>query len=150
MKWELGSIQEYVQAKEYIDTAIIPLVTIEAGENSISSARQVQYIVNLANQIEGQIRGRAMLFPVLSIVPRYTDEQLTELLNEYVKQLQQDGFKNVVFLTQKSWLEQRQVNVSGDILRVQDSEAQSVDDLKGDILKEAKRLTQTFIQIWNR
>ncbi|MGN1402444.1 MAG: YpiF family protein [Bacillus sp. (in: firmicutes)] len=99
MKWNTKDIELYVQSKEYIDTALIPLTgfTFQGGIKQSASANEFIHI--LANEIEKQFKGRVLLLPTLSYCDDWTREEKASLVNQWSKALEDERFKHVFFLT---------------------------------------------------
>lgn len=151
MKWELETIDQYVQAREYIDTALVPLIRIEAGESIAGATEAAHFTLAVATAIEAQLKGRILLFPAFSFVQEYSDELLASALNTYAEHVKQSHLKNVVFLTQSSWVQERELsNIAGDILKVSEDRVLNEEDPQAAVLQESEKLVKLFIQIWNR
>ena len=65
MKWFQNDLQKYGQAKEYIDTLLIPLQSFHFSEeeNLTKDAFQREVLSIYANEIEKELSGRLMLAP---------------------------------------------------------------------------------------
>lgn len=151
MKWEYQSIDQFVQAQDYVDTALVPLILIDTGEGIVDSTRQAGYVLTVAAAVEDQLRGRTMLFPPFSFVADYEDTQLVHALNAYTTSLKNTNLKNVVFLTQSSWLQERQLEgVVGDVVEMGRTDMEAVAEMRTAAQQESQQLIKRFIQIWNR
>ncbi|QNG61452.1 YpiF family protein [Bacillus sp. PAMC26568] len=97
MKWTSEDTSMYLQSKEYVDTAIIPLVQIGFGNNVKSLAEEGEYTALITEDLERQLKGRVFLFPACT----YISGQMTD----GVKTIQQwyhevkDNFKHIFFIT---------------------------------------------------
>ena len=58
MKWTAKDLDMYVQAKEYVDTLLIPLVPLSFGERIKKSGSMNEFITILSMEIEKQMKGR--------------------------------------------------------------------------------------------
>ena len=90
-------VMQFLANKQFIDTAVIPLVSISFDEQKskhISSA--ADFLMALTNFIEQQFKGRLMVTPPFT----YFDEKY-EMLNVDLihDQLQLAGFKHIFFIT---------------------------------------------------
>lgn len=99
MRWETKDIDTYLRAKEYVDTAIVPLVPIVWGDEMKSIVSMGEFISTISDQLERQFHGRIVLLPPFT----YTDEEIRE---ERIKRLENwhdlllnGGFRHVILLT---------------------------------------------------
>jgi len=104
MNWEAKSMDTIIEQKEYIDTALIPLILIEGTpEGMKQSASAAEFLMNLTPFIEKQFKGRIVQFPPFS----YTTESDKERLSsEWKSELEKMNFKHYIFLTtDRTWSE---------------------------------------------
>jgi len=90
-------IQQFLQNKQFIDTAIVPLVSLDFDELKIKqSGSQAEYLMALTTFIEQQFRGRLMLIPPVTYL-----ESMKETIDivKIEEQLKLGGFKHVFFVT---------------------------------------------------
>lgn len=97
MYFQVNDVQQYQAQKEFIDTAIIPLVSLSFEEEKMmKSSSEVEFLMSLTAFIEQQFRGRLMLIPPFS----YTEEMRDRLEVSVLKNnVQKGGFKHVIFIT---------------------------------------------------
>lgn len=97
MHWNGKDSALFQAQKEYIDTAVIPLILIEGSENGFPfAASAADFTLSLANIIENQFKGRIVLFPSFS----YTKSQDKQsLLDSWGVELTKAGFKHVFYVT---------------------------------------------------
>lgn len=102
MIWEANSIDTIREQKEYIDTALIPLIMIEGSPEGMKhSASSTEFLMNLTPFIEKQFKGRIVQFPPFSYTPN-SDKQ--RLVSEWKSELEKMEFKHYIFLTtDRSW-----------------------------------------------
>lgn len=68
MIYKVRDVEQFQSQKQFIDTAIVPLVQLdfsEVGMKQTSSASE--YLMSLTTFIEQQLHGRLMLFPLFRI-----------------------------------------------------------------------------------
>jgi hypothetical protein len=102
MKWNKQDLTKYVQAKEYIDTAIIPLIPFSfqlTDEQLITQAFQKEVVQLLCDRVEVEYAGRVMLLPGYQYIPSIDIEKEINRLNEYVKEIHTLPFQHIFFLT---------------------------------------------------
>ena len=97
MIYKVNDVEQFQAQKQFIDTAIIPLLQLdfsEVGMKQTSSASE--YLMSLTTFIEQQFRGRLMLLPPFS----YTKlSKSSELPISLEAELLEAGFKSVIFIT---------------------------------------------------
>lgn len=111
MFFTVKDIEQFQAQKQFIDTAIVPLLSLEfTDERSKQSSSSTEYLLSLTAFIEQQFKGRLLLTPPFS----YT-LSLKEYINIHSieEELLQAGFKHVVFITcDHSWTTlQEELNV---------------------------------------
>lgn len=152
MRWENDTIDQYLAAREYIDTLIMPIIKIDLSENLREAVYMSSLISNFALQLEEQIKGRVLLVPGFTYAGEIT-ENVIGLLNGLSEQAKLAGFKNVVFLTQNNEWEQRQNELDGAILKL-DVEAPKENELPhykmnvDEIRQIAERYVAKVVQLW--
>lgn len=102
LKWNVNDVQLFIQEKEYVDTALIPLISVEFDGNMKRTAEQGEFIQLLSLHLEKQFKGRMVLLPPVT----YLGEQEIEmgLLTKWESQAKSGGFTHVFFLAaDKRW-----------------------------------------------
>ncbi|KAA0550247.1 DUF2487 family protein [Bacillus sp. BGMRC 2118] len=100
MKWMTTDIDLYIQSKQYVDTAIIPLIPVDFSAEMKNKVLEGEFITILSNEIERQFKGRMFLFPPITYLSE--DEDVSnELgrLKDWKRLATAKGFKHVIFLT---------------------------------------------------
>ncbi len=97
MHWNGKDTAVFQTQKEYIDTAVVPLVLVDGSEHGFQfAASAADFTLSLANVIENQFKGRVVLFPSFS----YTATQdKPSLLEAWKEELNKAQFKHVFFIT---------------------------------------------------
>ncbi|HET7615883.1 MAG TPA: YpiF family protein [Bacillales bacterium] len=99
MKWTVRDIGSYFQEKEYVDTAVVPLIRVTWHREIKSTVEQGEYTALMADQLERQLKGRLVQFPPLTYLSSEPLSARVARLNEWKKVILQDGMKHVFFLT---------------------------------------------------
>ena len=77
MHWNGKDSAVFQAQKEYIDTAVIPLIVIDGSEHGFPfAASAADFTLSLANIIENQFKGRIVLFPSFSYTARQDKQSL--------------------------------------------------------------------------
>jgi len=120
MKWFSEDMPKYVQAKEYIDTAILPLqqfhIMDEASLEKDAFQREILSIY--ANEIEKELSGRILLTPTYHYlkVENMNMENEVERLNEWIKHLQSQPFKHIFVMTFDNGWKKNERKIAGELL----------------------------------
>lgn len=146
MKFQAEDADLFLQSKDYIDTAIIPLVGIDAShiKQTVSLG---EFTMLVAEDLERQLKGRVFLFPpytYLEVNHRKQEDILA------VKQSLQEHFQHVVFITSDNkWKEQLEVSESAFILQSVPLEHLKV-NLKQKVIQDSvEQILNFLLQKWN-
>ncbi|ANT57036.1 YpiF family protein [Bacillus altitudinis] len=146
MKFQAEDADLFLQSKDYIDTAIIPLVGIDAShiKQTVSLG---EFTILVAEDLERQLKGRVFLFPphtYLEVNNRKQEDILA------VKQSLQEHFQHVVFITSDNkWKEQLEVIESAFILQSVPLEHLKV-NLKQKVIQDSvEQILNFLLQKWN-
>lgn len=107
MKWMTAEVDLFLQSKEYVDTAIIPLVPITIGAQMKNKVLEGEFITIIGNEIERQFKGRMFLLPAFTYISKEVS-LVNELnrLKDWKELATSQGFKHIIFLTSdRSWKE---------------------------------------------
>jgi hypothetical protein len=150
MKWELTTADQFIEAKEYIDTAIVPLIKIELGEQFKPALKSSTWITGVASGIEDKLMGRVMLFPGYSYTGLEKEEHLIANLNTYTNYLKQQGFENVIFLTHNQMLSSMKEHMIAEFFSVAPENLDSHDITSDEILKFTQEMVPKIIAFWKK
>lgn len=97
MFYNVKDVQQFQAQKDFIDTALVPLLSLNFDDAKIKqSSSAAEFLMSLTSFIEQQFRGRLMLVPPFS----YTEQTKSGLaVNLLKEELQNAGFKHVLFIT---------------------------------------------------
>ncbi len=102
MFFNVKDVSQFQSQKDFIDTVIIPLVSVNLNDTMIKqSSSATEYLMSLTAFIEQQFKGRLMLMPPFTYL-----EQLKETISliSIKEEFQVAGFKHVMFITcDHSW-----------------------------------------------
>lgn len=102
MFFNVTDVQQFQSQKEFIDTALVPLLSLEFDDAKIKqSSSAAEFLMSLTSFIEQQFKGRLMLIPPFS----YSEQTKNGLIVPKLKEdLHKAGFKHVLFITcDHSW-----------------------------------------------
>jgi hypothetical protein len=90
-------MDQFLAQKEYVDTAIVPLVEVDLSPEGVKrSAGASEYLQSLTALLEKQFKGRILLLPPISYAKKAVRERIAE---ELAEELEAAGFKHVFYLT---------------------------------------------------
>lgn len=118
LKWTKTHIKQYVQAKEYIDTMIIPVIPfhISQEEKLTASAFQSEIINIFMNELEKELTGRVMLTPSYYYVKEASKEAEVMRLNTWYAEAKKQPFEHIFFLTNDSTWKKSEKDLEGSLL----------------------------------
>lgn len=101
MRWTMDDLEKYVQAKEYIDTLIIPLQPFHmTDEKSLANDAFASNILAISTeQMEDELSGRVVLTPPYTYMKTANMQAEVERLNEWVEQVKSQPFSHVFFVS---------------------------------------------------
>jgi hypothetical protein len=81
VKWAAGNIHSYLENKQFIDTAVIPVYRILFREDKDTEAIRIDSFLNRISHLEERLTGRLILFPPF-VCYGYDNAPLTALVHE--------------------------------------------------------------------
>ncbi|MDN4527642.1 YpiF family protein [Fictibacillus fluitans] len=150
MKWSSGNITVYQQSKEFVDTAIIPLLPLSFGSSMRTSASMADYSTLIGEETERQLHGRLFLLPPFTYLMEEDSETLMLRLHSWVKELKAEGLRHVYFLTSDSQWKKREQELGETLLWLPVIPMETMDeDYREEIVKEqVKQLFQVILHKW--
>lgn len=135
MQWKLEDIRMYTQAKEYVDTIMIPMLpaTLQVKDEQLATMTiQSEMLSVFMNEIEKQFKGRILLSPSYTYSPNANVDCEIDRLNRWIEEAEAQGIEHVLlFTTDPKWKKkERKLNGSlvwipaGDMDSIQSEEAQ--------------------------
>lgn len=100
MKWNSHSIDDFVSARDFVDTALVPLMPLDLHHDPSTAALQGEYTALLAEEVEKQLTGRILLVPPYPYKKNAENsESVIRELNDWNTYYYSVGITNVVCLT---------------------------------------------------
>ncbi|MEO4053157.1 YpiF family protein [Solibacillus sp. CAU 1738] len=97
MFFNVKDVELFQAQKQFIDTAIVPLLSLDFEENSMKqSSSAAEYLMSLTAFIEQQFKGRLMLTPPFSYIEQTRHQIDITIIKEI---LTKSGFKHVIFIS---------------------------------------------------
>lgn len=146
MKFQAEDVDRFLQSKDYIDTAIIPLVGI--GADQIKQTVSLgEFTILVAEELERQLKGRVFLFPPHTYLEVNEGKQEDILM---IRKSLQGHFQHVVYITSdNSWGHRTEISESLFMLNPVPLEHLKV-ELKEKIIQESVgQILNFLLQKWN-
>ncbi|MEC1679790.1 YpiF family protein [Bacillus mojavensis] len=146
MRWKMPDAKDYLQSKDYIDTAVIPLINIKMGSQIKIAAERGGFTQLLAEELERQLKGRVYLLPAYTYVDR--NENTVQGLKDLQEEVKSD-FQHVLLLTADDhWRSEESL---GKIIVAPSVPLEHLNDsLKRKILDErTAEILNVLLQLWN-
>ena len=97
MYWNSKDVGVFLEQKEFVDTAVIPLVQIDGKAAALKqSASSAEFLMALTAFIEKQFKGRVVLMPPVTYTYKSDRKKLGD---EWVEVLKETGFKHLFFIS---------------------------------------------------
>lgn len=118
MRWKKEDLAKYVQAKEYIDTVLMPLVPFQISDDKESekNAFQMEVMKIFSNEIEQELSGRVMLIPNYVYVKTVDKENEIERLNQWIRELKIQPFNHFILLSFDASWKKHEKDLEGNLL----------------------------------
>lgn len=118
MKWNKTSLQQYVQAKEYVDTILMPLLPFHFSYDSDleKASFQGEALTVFLDEIEKELTGRVMLTPSYNYLKFSDKKKEVDRINEWVADASTQPFKEIFFVTFDSKWKQVEKSLDGTLL----------------------------------
>lgn len=127
---------------EFVDTAIVPVLSIDFDSNMLHHANNMELIQLVTIQLEKQLKGRLLITPALTIVG---GERTA--LSTYESQLTEYGFKHVVSLSFDEIDLENIFNIKVNSIPISDMDTNMKISIIND---EVKSVIKQIIGVWNR
>lgn len=118
MQWTKKDIQTYLGSKEYIDTAIIPIIPFQLSrESEIGKSTSKRELLSIfATEIEKELSGRVLLVPNYYYLEFGDKETEAKRLNDWTQELFKQPFKHVFILTFDSGWKRHEKELEANLL----------------------------------
>ncbi|WP_163969850.1 DUF2487 family protein [Oceanobacillus halotolerans] len=106
MKWIKKDLQQYINAKEYVDTIIMPLSPYHLSKDNDlgKNAFQREVLSVFTKEIETELTGRVMLIPTYHYLKNTNKQDEISRINEWVHDAETQPFQQTFFITfDSSW-----------------------------------------------
>lgn len=118
MKWSTLNVEMFVGAKEYVDTAIIPLMPFEISNDDRLEkiTTQHEYLSLITTELERELTGRVMLMPAYHYLKTNDLEEEVKRLESWCEEIKKQPFQHIFFITFEPQWKKREADLSGEII----------------------------------
>jgi hypothetical protein len=148
MKWIPQDIETFLNAKEYVDTAVIPLVPVGFGDDMKLSASIAEFITLLVNHLERQFTGRLLLFPPFTYLKTENEEIILNDVKKWTGKMY--DFRHIFFITSDSDLKMCEEKFGTNLLWIPALPLENMDDAQkmSMIDSQVKQILNFFTKKW--
>ncbi|UTR14647.1 YpiF family protein [Salipaludibacillus sp. LMS25] len=150
MKWLTENYHMYEQAKEYVDTALIPLIPLNWGVEAKQTIVKGEFTSYLAEYLETQFTGRVFLMPPFTYLTFESSDGKLNRLKQWEKHLNANGFKHVIYITADITWRAVSRELSDDLIWIPVSTVESMgkSQYRATIEQQGKELMPIFTTKW--
>ncbi|KDE46822.1 hypothetical protein DI43_11180 [Geobacillus sp. CAMR12739] len=111
MKWTGEDVALYERERDYIDTALLPLLPVAFGQGAKRLASGGELVGLIAVEVERQLKGRLFLMPSFVYFADEPRALLTERLADWTNRLRREGMKHLFYVTcDRAWQEDEEAD----------------------------------------
>lgn len=117
MLWNREDLNQYKEAKEYIDTLLIPLIpfTFEDDEELSKKAYQGEVVRIFTQEIEKEFKGRIVLTPDYYYLSKLFKEEINRL-SDWIENMKTQPFEHIFFFTFDSRWRKYEKEMDGTVI----------------------------------
>jgi hypothetical protein len=151
MKWVSKDIETYSTAKEYVDTAVIPLYSVSFGNEMKQSASSAEFITLLTTFLERQFTGRMLLVPPFTYLKSDHPEDIIQQLKKWEANIEKNEFKHIFYITSEIDWKNSEKELTGSLIWLPSLPLEHLNDSQkiSMIESQVKQLLSLFTQKWH-
>lgn len=151
MKWVSKDIETYLTAKEYVDTAVIPLYSVSFGNEMKQSASSAEFITLLTSYLERQFTGRLLLLPPFTYLKSDKPEDIIKQMKKWEENIKRNEFKHIFYITSESDWKIYEKELAGSLIWLPSLPLEHLNDQQkiSMIESQVKQLLSIFTQKWS-
>jgi hypothetical protein len=151
MKWIPQEIETYLNAKEYVDTAVIPIYSVSFGDEMKQSAAMAEFITLLTLHLERQFTGRLLLIPPFTYLKNEKCEIVINDLKIWEENIEKSEFKHIFYITSESDWKLHEENLTGSLIWIPSIPLEGMNETQklSIIDSQVKQLLNLFTRKWH-
>ncbi len=154
MKWNSEDMDMYVQAKEYVDTMLVPFVPFSLSRSDEDTKRLAfhsELMGIFMNEIEKQYKGRIFLAPAYTYLLDGDYNEEISKLNNLEEHARENGFEHILFFTFDSKWKKRESKLQASLIWVPagksvDIQSQEAQQMIQEQINQVMELITTYWQ----
>jgi hypothetical protein len=150
MKWITEDVDMFLKEKDYVDTALIPMVPLNFKTNVKFTAAMGEYIFAIAQEMERQFKGRLMLLPSFTYLKDEDTQAYKNEIVKWVQHLKEQGFQHIFLMTSDNEWRKVEQDLQNMLLWLPALPLENLDDqYKFKVIQDqVKQLIPLFIEKW--
>jgi hypothetical protein len=151
MKWVSKDIETYSTAKEYVDTAVIPIYSVSFGNEMKQSASNAEFITLLTTYLERQFTGRLLLVPPFTYLKSDNQEDILQQLKKWEENIEKSEFKHIFYITTEIDWKNFEKELTGSLIWLPSLPLEHLNDSQKITMVESqvKQILSLFTQKWH-
>ena len=151
MKWVSKDIETYSTAKEYVDTAVIPIYSVSFGNEMKQSASSAEFITLLTTYLERQFTGRLLLVPPFTYLKSDNQEEILQQLKKWEENIEKSEFKHIFYITTEIDWKNFEKELTGSLIWLPSLPLEHLNDSQKISMVESqvKQILSLFTQKWH-
>ena len=151
MKWTKDDMEKYTDAKEFVDTILIPLSPFNIGEDSTleKDSFQQEVLHVYVHEIEQQLAGRVLLVPPYMYLKKADKDVEVKRIEQLIEEIQKQPFEHVFYITFDATWRKHEAALQGNVLWVPsiqtgDLRSKEVQSLIKDQVQQLSELIRSY------
>lgn len=151
MRWNEQDAKIYKSAKEYVDTAIIPLLPVTGGKEQEEAVRMGEFTQYLTDYLERQYTGRVFLLPPFTYLKEEKLDEKQDRLKSWAEHFHKQGFSHFLFVTSDMQWRQADTREIGELVWVPAFSVAEMDPARRhqSIEQQAQQIIPLMTEKWN-
>lgn len=152
MNWNGKDTESFQQQKEYVDTALVPLVPISFESDMKETASQHEFVQLLTMLLEKQFKGRILLIPPFTYIKQQEEAEKLAALKRWSDEIDNAGFKHKLFFTSDSNWKLAEDKIDGSLIWVPAVPLEHMEDsYKYSLIEDqAKQFVNIIVHKWQQ
>ncbi|MRX70984.1 DUF2487 family protein [Bacillus lacus] len=148
MKWTTKDAELYSHSKEYVDTAIMPILFAGGNPSDKAAAGEAEFVQVLSHELERQLKGRLYLYPSLPV--KDAGEEAFQAAEMWHRELSVQ-FKHVVFLTCRREWKEEESSLRDHVIYIPPVPLEHMDQqLRDSVIRDQiQQILNILLQKWN-
>ncbi|WP_162595923.1 YpiF family protein [Bacillus sp. CGMCC 1.16541] len=152
MKWFTKDVDMYLQAKDYVDSILLPVIPLDFGSSIKTNASMGEYMTLLTSEIERQFKGRLFLSPSFTYLKEEDLELQKNRLLLWKNNMEENRFKHVFIMTSDSAWKQYENELGESFLWLPSLPLENLDDqYKVKVIQDqVQQMMNLFLEQWKK